>query len=283
MVTTTLVSVITAIAMDHMQYLGDTIEKIAGEKCGIIKPGGVTVCCPEQPVQAAEVISAAAVKKGNIIIIPDMGQLKAMMRGFEGAQISYRGISARLRLPGWHQTRHAATAIETALVLRERYGFDIPDEAAAEGLEAAYLPARQEILGHKPLILLDGAHNLQSMDALAGAVKANLAGRRLAVVMGMMRDKQYNECIAIMAKLSDKFCAVKPDNPRALEAAEVAEAAKAYVGDAEAFDNADEAVRAALVFSGEEGAVVICGSLYMADEMRKAVLRQKPFVKKTVS
>lgn len=283
MVKTTLVSVITAIAMDHMQFLGNTIEKIAGEKCGIIKPGGVTVSYPYQPEAALNVIKAAAAEMANDIIIPDPGQMETEDLGLEGIKLHYRGYSAHLHLPGRHQAGNAATAIEAALALRERYAFNIPDEAIISGLETAYLPARQEILSRKPLVLLDGAHNLQGIKALADTIQHGLAGRRLAVVMGMLRDKQYDECIGIMARLCDRFFAVRPDNPRALEAFEVAEAAKAYGCDAQAYDDVDDAVRSALEFCGEDGAVVICGSLYMADKMRKAVLRQIPFVKRKLS
>ncbi len=273
-VSTTLVSVITAIAMDHMQYLGDTIEKIAGEKCGIIKPGGVTVCYADQPEAALNVIKSAATAKGNDIIIPDRGQLALEDNGLSGIAVNYRGISARLRLPGRHQAGNAAMAMETAFALRERYGFDISDVAIAAGLEAAYLPARQEVLSLMPLVLLDGAHNLQGIEALVDTVKRGLAGRRLAVVMGMLSDKQYDECVGLMARLADKLFAVKPDNARALEAEEVAAVARAHGGDSQAYNDMDEAVRAALEFCGTDGAVVICGSLYMADKMRSAVVRQ---------
>ena len=275
-VSTTLVSVITAIAMDHMQYLGDTIEKIAGEKCGIIKPGGVTVCYADQPEAALNVIKSAATAKGNDIIIPDRGQLALEDNGLSGIAVNYRGISARLRLPGRHQAGNAAMAMETAFALRERYGFDISDVAIAAGLEAAYLPARQEVLSLMPLVLLDGAHNLQGIEALVDTVKRGLAGRRLAVVMGMLSDKQYDECVGLMARLADKLFAVKPDNARALEAEEVAAVARAHGGDSQAYNDMDEAVRAALEFCGTDGAVVICGSLYMADKMRSAVARQLP-------
>ena len=125
-----------------------------------------------------------------------------------------------------------------------------------------------------PLVLLDGAHNLQGIEALVDTVKRGLAGRRLAVVMGMLSDKQYDECVGLMARLADKLFAVKPDNARALEAEEVAAVARAHGGDSQAYNDMDEAVRAALEFCGTDGAVVICGSLYMADKMRSAVVRQ---------
>ncbi len=272
-VQTTLVSVITAIAMDHMQYLGDTIEQIAGEKCGIIKPGGVTVCYAKQPEAALSVILTAAAAKGNDTVVPDCCQLALEDKGLEGIVVNYRGINARLRLPGRHQTHNAAMAVETAFALRERFGFMMPDAAIIAGLEAAYLPARQEVLLDKPLVLLDGAHNLQGVEALADTVKRQLAGRRIAVVMGMLRDKQYDECIGIMTRLCDRLYAVKPDNARALEAQEVAEVAKAHGSMAQAYDDMEEAVRDALNFCGAEGAVVICGSLYMADKMRSIVFR----------
>lgn len=278
-VKTTRVSVITAIAMDHMQYLGDTLEKIAWEKCGIIKTGGVTVSYPNQPQEALDVIKASAAAKGNGIIIPDQSQMNSTDLGLEGIMIRYHGIAACLRLPGRHQAGNAAAATETARALRERHGFNISDGAIKEGLEAAYLPARQEILCRKPLVLLDGAHNLQGIEALAETVKSNLAGQRLAVVMGMLRDKQYNECIGIMARLCGKLFAVRPDNARALEADEVAEVAMANGCYTAAYEDAGEAVREALEFCGADGAVVICGSLYMADKMRNAIFRQIPFVK----
>jgi dihydrofolate synthase/folylpolyglutamate synthase len=269
----TQVSVITAIAMDHMQYLGDTLEKIAREKCGIIKPGGVTVCYPDQPREALAVIQASAAEKGNDIIIPDRSRMEVTDLGLEGIVIGYQNIHAHLRLLGLHQAGNAATAIEAARALREWYGVSIPDEAITKGLEAACLPARQEILCRKPLVLLDGAHNLQGIEALEETVKIHIAGRRTAVVMGMLRDKQYHECIGIMARLCDKLFAVKPDNARALEADEVAEVARVHGCDASAFDDADKALREALEFCGPDGAVVICGSLYMADKMRSAAIR----------
>jgi len=270
---TTQVSVITAIAMDHMQYLGDTLAQIAQEKCGIIKPGGVTVTCAGQPAEALNVIKATAAARGNDIIIPDPGQIGYTDFGLNGIMIRYRSIKAHLRMPGRHQTGNAAAAIETARVLRERYGYHISDEAIRLGLEAAYLPARQEVLCRKPLVLLDGAHNLQGIEALAETMKAHLAGRRTAVVMGMLRDKQYDECIGVMAGLCGKLFAVRPDNARALTAEEAAEVARKYGCNAAAYDDADAAVRDALDFCGPEGAVVICGSLYMADRMRRAIAR----------
>lgn len=270
-VNTTRVSVITAIAMDHMQFLGDTLEKIAQQKCGIIKPGGVTVSCAEQSREALNVIKASAAAQGNDIIIPDPGQMDYTDLGLDGIMIRYRGIEAHLRLPGRHQAGNAAAAIETARVLRERYGYHITDEAIVQGLQAAYLPARQEVLCKRPLVVLDGAHNLQGVQALAATVKAQLSGRRTAVVMGMLRDKQYDECIGTMARLCGKLFAIRPDNARALAAQEVAEVARAHGCDAAAYDDADAAVRGALDFCGPEGAVVICGSLYMADRMRRAV------------
>lgn len=270
---TTQVSVITAIAMDHMQYLGDTLAQIAQEKCGIIKPGGVTVTCAGQPEEALDVINATAAARGNDIIIPDPGQIGYTDFGLNGIMIRYRSIKAHLRMPGRHQTGNAAAAIETARVLRERYGYHISDEAIAQGLEAAYLPARQEVLCRKPLVLLDGAHNLQGIEALAETMKAHLAGRRTAVVMGMLRDKQYDECIGVMAGLCGKLFAVRPDNARALTAEEAAEVARKYGCNAAAYDDVDAAVRDALDFCGPEGAVVICGSLYMADRMRRAIAR----------
>ncbi len=268
-----LVSVITAISYDHTAYLGDTLAKIAREKCGIFRPGGVTVCYPTQPEEAMREIRAAAKGCNSELILPDTAQLAVTESGVYGVSFTYRGISARVRMGGAHQALNAVTAIEATFALRQ--GFAISDAHIAQGLGEAYQPARQEVLCEAPLVLLDGAHNLQGIEALAQTVRG-IECRPLAVVMGMLADKQYEESIALMAALCDRFFAVRPDNPRALPAQAAADIAGRHEARAEAYNSMDEAVKAAAAFTGGSGAVVICGSLYMAKAARRAVKRHIP-------
>jgi dihydrofolate synthase/folylpolyglutamate synthase len=270
-------SVITAISYDHTAYLGDTLAQIAMEKCGIIKPGGVTVCDPAQPEEAMQVIREAAQRNENALIVPDMQQLTAISADVTGVSLVYRRIRAHIRMGGSHQARNAATAIEAALVLRKK-GYTIPDAAIQKGLGAACLPARQEVLRVKPLVLLDGAHNLQGIQALAQTVRG-ITNRPLAVVMGMLADKPYREAIPIMASLCGRFCAVQPDNPRALPARAAADIARRHCENVQAYERVEDAVKAAADFAGSGGTVVICGSFYITVAARRAVNRHIPIAK----
>jgi dihydrofolate synthase/folylpolyglutamate synthase len=236
-----LVSVITAVSYDHMAYLGDTPAQIAREKCGIDKPGGATVCYPVQPEEAMRVILEAARHARNQLIVPDTARLSVSASGIGGTSFAYRGVEARVRMGGAHQAFNAATAIETAFVLRTQ-GFAISGEAIRRGLGEAYLPARQEVLRERPLVLLDGAHNIQGIQALAEAVRG-ISNRPMAVVMGMLSDKPYPEAAAVMAALCGRFCAVRPNNPRALAPRELKDIAARQGVAAQTYESMDEAVK----------------------------------------
>lgn len=264
-----LVSVITPISYDHMAYLGDTLTQIAREKCGIIKPGGITVYAPDQPEEAMRVIRESAEKSGNALILPDAGYLSEHHTDFTGTSLIYRGIRTHVRMGGLHQRENAMTAIEALLALRQ-CGFAMTDEAVAQGISEAYLPARQEILREHPFVMLDGAHNLQGIESLAQTV-CGIPNLPLIVVMGMLADKQYAQSIGIMAQLCDRFIATSPDNPRALAPQAVAEVALQSGVDVAAYECIEDAVQDAAAFAGTDGAIVICGSLYMADAARRAV------------
>lgn len=272
-----LVSVITPISYDHMAYLGDTLTDIAREKCGIIKPGGVTVTGIGQAEEAMNVIREVAATRGNALIVPDASQYAAGETDLHGSCFVYRGIAMQTRMGGAHQPENTLTATEALLVLRER-GFDISGEAIARGIGAAYLPARQEVLRESPLVLLDGAHNVQGLESLAHTMRG-IQRRPLAVVMGMLADKQYVESIGMIASLCDRFFAVRPDNPRALDPQATAEAARRSGVSAAAYESMDEAVRDAAAFAGDKGAIVICGSFYNAEAARRAVDQLFPVAK----
>ena len=178
---------------------------------------------------------------------------------------------------GRAQALNAATAIETVLALRTR-GFSISDKDIQKGLGGVYLPARQEVLRRGPLVLLDGAHNLQGILSLADTVRG-IENRPVAVVMGMLADKPYRESVSVMAALCDRFFAVRPDNPRALPARSAADVARRHCRGAEAYKSVEDAVKAAVDFAGRSGAVVICGSFYLAGAARHAVKRQIPIAR----
>jgi dihydrofolate synthase / folylpolyglutamate synthase len=271
LIKTPLASVITAVSIDHTAFLGETLEEIAAHKCGIIKEGGVTVCYPDQQKTVLEIVKNTAAERNNEFYIPDMSGITIMGTGLEGTRMRCHGLDLRISLAGRHQAFNAATVIETMEALRERHGLDISGEDICAGIKEAYVPARQETILEKPLVILDGSHNIQGIEALADTLKKNLRGRSITVIMGMLADKQYEQCITTMASLADKFMAVRPDNPRALDPEETAAIAKRYCGGALPYEDADQAVKDAARYCGSSGAIIICGSFYLTAKMRRAV------------
>jgi dihydrofolate synthase/folylpolyglutamate synthase len=265
------VSVLTPISLDHTAILGDTIERIAREKCGIIKPGGVTVACPAQREEAWRVIRQSAAEAGNALVVPDMTDVRELSFGLSGTDIEYKGLRLHIPLTGRHQVMNAVTAVETALALRERRGMTIPDEAVAAGMRAARMPMRQEWFAGRPGVLLDGAHNPDGLLALADTIKRFLAGRRTAVVMGMLADKDVEPSVGLIAPLCGKFVACRPMSPRALPSERAAEVARKHCADVTVRDDIAGALEEAGQYAGAEGAVVVCGSLYLAGPARKSL------------
>ena len=163
----TLVAAITRIGYDHMELLGDTLDKIAAEKAGIIKEGCAVVCYPDQPAEAMGPILTAAAEAHTTIITPEMEDIRQLPGKRLENRIDYGGYQASLGFPGAHQANHAAMAVEIALALWREYGYEISDDAIMQGLAAARMPARIEVLRRHPLLLLDGCHNPDGTRALA--------------------------------------------------------------------------------------------------------------------
>jgi dihydrofolate synthase / folylpolyglutamate synthase len=264
------VSVITSISLDHMAILGSTVEEIAAEKCGIMKAGGITVSYPLQPPEAMKIIAGRAEAMENDLVLPDIAGLEILHESLEGTDIDYKGLCLCIPLIGRQQAYNALTAMEAAIALCERCGFSISGADIANGIHNAKLPLRQEIVCTDPIILMDGAHNPDGLAALAETMKAQLCGRRTAVIMGMLADKEYEKSVAIVAPLCGRFIASKPDNPRALPSEVAAKCARAYCSDVSIEDDYSKALREAIEYAGKEGAVVVCGSLYLAGPLRRA-------------
>jgi len=264
-----LACVICAISLDHTAYLGDTVLAIAAEKCGIIKTGCTVVAYPDQPPGVLELIQKTALEKNCPFIAPQTSKIRMTTSGLEGTKFAYDDTSYKTGMPGAHQVLNAAVAIETARALDAQSLLCIPEEAVKQGLKEARLPARQEVVSTDPLILLDGAHNLQGIQALADTIKKHMGGRQIIVVMGMLADKQYEESVAEMARLSSIFIAATPENPRALDAEETARIARKTANNVFVLPHIEDALAEALAACGERGAVVVCGSLYVALAARR--------------
>lgn len=270
-----LVAAITKIGYDHMEVLGDTLDKIAAEKAGIIKEGTVVVNYPDQPAEAMGPILTAAAEAHTSIITPDKDDLTLLRGKRLENRIDYGGYRAALGLPGTHQANHAAMAVEIALALWREFGYDISDDAILQGLADARMPARIEVLRRHPLLLLDGCHNPDGAKMLAATLTRADFEENLVGVLGVLADKDYKDMLSDLAPCFAKVYTVTPNCPRALSAEELQKEARFHT-DAEAADSVADAIRKAVDYVDENNlaGVVVCGSLYIAAEARPLLLKE---------
>lgn len=270
---TPLVSVITSVSMDHMNVLGNTIEEIAAEKCGIIKRGGITVACPEQDRRVFNVLYHTAILQSNVLITQNMGDVRIEAEKITGTDIAYNGLHIHIPLIGAHQVSNCMTAVLAAEALRSRGLRRITGRSIVNGIAGVQVPARLEVFQTQPLLLLDGGHNEDGIRRLAQTVRQFLPGRRIVAVIGMMADKAYGAAAREIAPLCAKMIATTPSNPRAMPAEQLVREIAPFCGDVWAVEKPQEAFLRALRESQPGGAVLVCGSFYLASELREALLR----------
>ncbi len=268
----TLVAAITRIDLDHTELLGDTVEKIAAEKAGIVKPGCIAVTYPVQEKEALQAIAAACIREKADLVAPEAEDIHLRRGGLFENRMEYGGYEVNLALPGAHQACNAAMAIEIALALW-RQGLDIPDEAILEGLEATRFPARIEVLRRQPLVLLDGSHNPAGAAALATTLGAQKLPQKPAAVLGVLADKAAAEILRALGDSFSTIYAVTPDCPRAMSADELARLASQELPEVPVYLCADLGQALDTALGLPQGAVV-CGSLYLAAQVRPMLLER---------
>lgn len=259
------VAVLTNIGLDHTDYLGTTLGEIARTKAGIIKTGSEVVLYPNVS-EVTDIIKEVCGEKHCELTIADFGRMKAMHADLSGQRFCWDDKEYKLGLPGEYQLRNAAVAL-TVIEKMKELGWEISDEAVAAGLTDAKWPARFEVLGTNPIFILDGGHNSQCAEAVAESLDRYLPGRKLTLIIGMLRDKDYKKALDILLPYAKKCFCLNPDSERALSADELVRIIKSKGVPAEAFGDADIAV--AYVLHGAEPALAF-GSLYMAGAIRRA-------------
>lgn len=267
---TPLCSVITSISRDHTEYLGDTIEKIAAEKCGIIKPGGVCVSYPLQDPAALAVIMETCAEKGNRLLLPNAAAAEILEQTIDGSRIRCGDLDLSVPLAGTHQIYNVLTVLEAVKAISFA-GIIADNEAVSRGIANTSFPARLEVLCRGPLVLLDGAHNASGAKAL-GAALALLGGRPVHAVIGVMADKEAELMLRSLAPHLASLTATTPDNPRALGAEALADKARRLCADVRVEPNPRSAVESAFARCGPDDALLLCGSLYLASDVRAVAL-----------
>ncbi len=260
------VSVIMNIGLDHTEILGDTLEQIAFEKAGIVKPGSPCVLY-QQTEEVTKVVRRVCDERGAALRIADFAAIRPEFDSLEGQVFTYKNEPYAIPLLGAHQLKNAAVAIEAAELLRGR-GWRIEQDALEHGLYAVSWPARFELLREEPPFVVDGGHNVQCAETVADNLRRYFPDRRRILLIGVLRDKDYRGMLDVLAPEADAFVCVTPDSPRALPAEELAEELRRFGKPAAACGSIREGVSEALAQAGDEAMVCAVGSLYMAGEIR---------------
>ena len=262
-----LLSVITGIAFDHTSFLGDTIEKIAAEKAGIIK-NGVPVLWGGESEEAFGVIKAYAEKMNSEVCVTDRASVNVTSADLRGTVFDYADRKdIRISLLGSYQPYNAANVLSVIDILRSR-GMDIPESAVREGLLLARWHARFELLNKEPVVIYDGAHNPEGIEAACRSIKNYFGSQKVCVLSGVMRDKDYGYIASMLSSVASFAFTVTPDNPRALSASEYAEVLNSRGVKALPYDSLSQALRDAYDTAARENIPLVClGSLYMYSEL----------------
>jgi len=273
-VITPLVSIITPISFDHMDVLGSTLEEIAAEKCGIIKPGGIVVTAPQPPPAAGVIKEVCRQRRAKLITVGKDITWQGLSFALDGQRLRVQGrINYELFLPllGEHQLVNAATAVAALEVLVDK-AFDIPKESVAKGLEQVSWPGRFQILRRRPLLVVDGGHNIGAARQLTQSIKQYLDFERAILVMGTSQDKDVASLVAELAPLFDEVIVTRSRHPRALALAPLAAAFARHGIKARLADDVTSALSQALALAGERDLVCVAGSLFVVGEAMEAAV-----------
>jgi dihydrofolate synthase/folylpolyglutamate synthase len=274
------VAVITQIDFDHENYLGHSIEEIAAEKAGIIKPGARVVSAAEHLIARVVIRRRCAEQSAFLVEIENaffLEDIIAQNGCFSFTAITYdSGVRTpiALGLPGRFQVRNALAALAAARMLAER-GAPIEDEAIARGFAATAWPGRLERISERPEIYMDGTHNPAGAREIAVFWDQFLAGRNIYLIYGAMRDKAVDEIAGILFPRASVVILTTPEQSRAISAPLLAEMTAHHAGRAEVISDPANALTRALELASPEDVIFITGSLYLVGELRREWMTRK--------
>jgi dihydrofolate synthase/folylpolyglutamate synthase len=275
--------------MDHTAFLGDTPEKIAAEKAGIIKTGIPVVyggahvpvgakegMCEVDHVSCGNVIKNKAEQMNAPYHEADISRLRDVKTDIFGASFGFGRYDAlSIPLSGIYQPYNAATALTVTEILLTQ-GAHISYDDIKRGLAEVKWPGRFEILSRDPLVISDGGHNPEGIDAAVASAKKYFGGEKIQLLSGVMADKDYAHMAARMSEIACRAFTVRPDSSRALDSREYAKVFEHDGVPAEGFSTVKDAVFAAMDAGKASGKATLClGSLYMYGEVLAAVEEYK--------
>lgn len=272
-------SVITTISMDHTDILGDTIGKIAYEKAGIIKDNGFVISYPQEN-DAQEIIAKVAKEKNARLEFVPTDNIEVKETTEFGSKFSFEYKNTKMSdleigLIGQHQTQNAATALTTILSLREEGYISISDEAIRKGLKETKWSGRLEVIRRNPTFLIDGAHNIQGIQALKKTINSVFNYDKLILGVAILADKDVEHMIEELVPIADKIVVTEANIFRALKAEELAAKIEKYNNNIIIESNIEKAVQKTFEIANENDLIVFSGSLYLIGDVRTIVNKMK--------
>jgi dihydrofolate synthase/folylpolyglutamate synthase len=266
---------ITSLGLDHTEVLGDTLEEIAGEKAGIIKPGVPVVCAPQQP-EALAVVREVCNRQGSALVLAGdditWEQESSSLHG-QTFSLSTSRRQYRLQIPllGKHQMENTALAVGIVEALVEG-GLTIDVAAIEEGLRRVEWPCRLEVLQESPLLLADGAHNPHSAGRVVEAIKELFPHLHIVLIVGVSGNKDLPGLVGELASLAPRaVLTTRSRHPRAADPERIAREFAPYGGHVRATDTVSQALEIARDMASEGDLVLTTGSLFVAAEVRELV------------
>ncbi len=254
-------AVITSISLDHTKILGDTVEKIAAEKCGIIKNGGTVITTSEQNEKALSVIKDTVKEKNGRLLIGDVSAAEILSEDIFGTEISYNGLTVKIPLVGRHQVENTVGVITAARAL------GISDEFIKKGIESTVIHARMEIISRSPVIMLDGGHNPECAAALENVLVRFAGDKNITVLIGMMADKDTKDYLAAILPHCKTAVFTKPSNPRAEDENVLLREGECFCRDVVSVKDPKDAYKKAMSLVKNGDMLLVCGSFYLLSDI----------------
>lgn len=284
-IVTPLVSIITNVGHDHMEILGDTLEQVAAEKAGIIKPGVPVVSACEQPEVIEVLQEVCRQKRATLYLMGRQFSFEPLSTALNDQRFHFTGPFRRyesvgISLNGYHQLKNAAVALMTLEVLRQYYALALEDEDVLAGFQTAQWPGRLEMIRQKPRLLVDGAHNPEGAETLAKALQETYAYRKLHFMIGMLSTKNHSGYLRHILPIVDTLIVTEPDFRKKYEAEQLAALVRKVAAEAgyapEVIVQPDwkTALARLMEMTESEDLAVVSGTLYLISDVRSWIINR---------
>lgn len=269
-----IITVITHIAKDHMEYLGNSLSEIAYEKAGIIKKNVPLILYPQEK-EAEDSIREVAKEKNSEIIPVDISGIKIIKNSLEGWEFIFYEKKYKISMLGEHQIKNATTALMAIKKLVEIENLNISQKNISDGIKNAKWEGRYEILSKNPLIIIDGAHNEDGWRVFRETTEKLLPNIKKTIVLGILKDKEIDKALDLILPISDHIITTAPLNERALSKEELAKMVRERGVRATVANSIEDTLDIAL---RDNNAIFYVGSLYMIGKIREIILRKLPHI-----